>query len=116
MWANLLVQMRSQHMGYTWDYQWALTCIAYKALCIMPGSNLVSNIGFGQDATHTKHESWFANLPLTQMEFPLIHPKRMQWNLKADQLTAKYFFNATNYFNVAKSFLFRSIKSILKSG
>lgn len=115
MWAGLLAEMRSQRMSYTWDYQWALVCITYKALCIMPKSNLVSNIGFGQDATHTKQVSWYANLPLASIEFPLMHPPKKQWNIKADQITAKYFFNATDFRSVVKSLLFRAAKSIFKS-
>ena len=113
LWTNLLGQLRSQRMDHTWDYQWALVCMAYKSLCIMPKNNLVSNIGFGQAATHTQDESWLANMPLVPMEFPLIHPEKMQWNMQADQITAKHFFNATDLRSVVKSFLFRSVKGIL---
>ena len=113
LWTNLLGQLRSQRMVHTWDYQWALVCMAYKSLCIMPKNNLVSNIGFGQAATHTQDESWLANMPLVPMEFPLIYPEKMQWNMQADQITAKHFFNATDLRSVVKSFLFRSVKEIL---
>ena len=113
LWTKLLGQLRSQSMDHTWDYQWALVCMAHKSLCIMPKNNLVSNIGFGQAATHTQEESWLANMPLVPMEFPLIHPRKMKWNKSADQITAKHFFNATNLCSVVKSFLFRSIKGLL---
>jgi len=113
LWTNLLGQLRSRRMDHTWDYQWALVCMAYKSLCIMPKNNLVSNIGFGQAGTHTQDESWLANMPLGPMEFPLIHPEKMQWNTPADQITAKHFFNATGLRGIVKSFLFRSIKGIL---
>ncbi|MDQ3006979.1 MAG: glycosyltransferase family 2 protein [Chloroflexota bacterium] len=113
LWTKLLGQLRSNGMDHTWDYQWALVCMAYKSLCIMPKNNLVSNIGFGQAATHTQEESWLANMPLVPMEFPLTHPKKLQWNMPADQITAKHFFNATDLRSVVKSFLFRSVKGIL---
>lgn len=37
----------------TWDYQWVFCCISNGGLCILPRHNLVANIGFGNDATHT---------------------------------------------------------------
>jgi hypothetical protein len=41
--------------GYpdTWDYQWVFTCIINGGLTALPHNNLVSNIGFDHDATHT---------------------------------------------------------------
>jgi hypothetical protein len=37
----------------TWDTQWTLACRANHALSIVPSRNLISNIGFRGDATHT---------------------------------------------------------------
>jgi hypothetical protein len=37
----------------TWDCQWSLTVLQNNGLCPTPRVNLVSNIGFGPDATHT---------------------------------------------------------------
>jgi hypothetical protein len=36
-----------------WDYQWFFTCISHGGLTALPNNNLVSNVGFGDDATHT---------------------------------------------------------------
>jgi hypothetical protein len=47
----------------TWDYQWTYACWSQGAMSILPDSNLVSNIGFGVDATHTKGVSSIANMP-----------------------------------------------------
>ncbi|WP_305908264.1 hypothetical protein Q9L42_011480 [Methylomarinum sp. Ch1-1] len=38
----------------TWDYQWCFTLLTQGYLSIRPSKNLVTNIGFGNDATHTK--------------------------------------------------------------
>ena len=38
----------------TWDVQWCLSVFYNRGICICPDCNLVSNIGFGEDATHTK--------------------------------------------------------------
>ncbi len=60
--------------GY-WDYQWLFACWAQRGLSILPGVNLVSNIGFDTRSTHTKSlEDRRANLPAGEMIFPLEHP------------------------------------------
>lgn len=59
----------------TWDYQWLLTLWAQHGLAIAPETNLVSNLGFRGDATHTRNTAdWRANLPTTAINFPLRHP------------------------------------------
>ena len=40
----------------TWDYQWILSVWRANALTCRPTHNLVKNIGFGHDATHTTNE------------------------------------------------------------
>jgi len=37
----------------TWDYQWNYTANKNNALTVIPSKNLIRNIGFGEDATHT---------------------------------------------------------------
>lgn len=59
----------------TWDYQWFYTNLIHNRLSIVPKVNMVTNIGFGKDATHTTDESGDgANLPYYPLEFPLQHP------------------------------------------
>ncbi|TDO23142.1 nucleotide-diphospho-sugar transferase [Pedobacter duraquae] len=41
----------------TWDYQWMFWIWKNKGLSITPWHNLISNIGFGKDATHTLDEN-----------------------------------------------------------
>ena len=38
----------------TWDYQWTFACWIQSGLTVLPNVNLVSNIGFNEQATHTK--------------------------------------------------------------
>jgi hypothetical protein len=71
----------------TWDYAWTFACWTQNALSIIPNTNLVSNIGFGIDATHTTEtDSSLANRPLKAMEFPLHHPNMVIRNFYADEL------------------------------
>jgi hypothetical protein len=69
----------------TWDYQWGLACWIHNGLAIRPHVNLVSNIGFGAGATHTKDPDYpGANCPVQPMEFPLRHPAFMMRNAFED--------------------------------
>jgi hypothetical protein len=69
-----------------WDWQWLFACWAQRGLSILPSTNLISNIGFGEDATHTKRiDDQRANVPLREMPFPLIHPPYMVRDTEADQ-------------------------------
>jgi hypothetical protein len=72
----------------TWDYQWVFACVAHDGLAIMPDRNLVSNIGFGRQATHTSIEGDLSALPVKPMAFPLVHPTLIAPDLEADRRTA----------------------------
>jgi hypothetical protein len=52
-WWRIFELMRTDPVD-TWDYQWSFCQWYNKGLSIMPNVNLVSNIGHGVDATHTK--------------------------------------------------------------
>jgi hypothetical protein len=58
----------------TWDYQWLYTNLTNNSLAIVPKTNLVTNIGFGKDATHTTVADTRFMLPATSMDFPMRHP------------------------------------------
>jgi hypothetical protein len=73
----------------TWDFQWVFTCWAQNGLAALPARNLVSNIGFGVAATHTKAETRAANLPAGALEFPLSHPPHMIRDREADLFTLR---------------------------
>ena len=62
-WKNVLNQHYLTHNSYTWDYQWFVTIWLNKGLVIQPSRNLVKNIGFGIEATHTtNHNSKLSQL------------------------------------------------------
>ena len=62
-----------------------------ELLSIMPNKNLVSNIGFGSDATHTKSKNFLSNLENFKLNFPLKHPSKIQMNVKADEFKSFLF-------------------------
>jgi hypothetical protein len=73
----------------TWDYQWTFACWAQGALTVLPSVNLVSNIGFRPDATHTTAMSALADLPRGEMRFPLTHPEIVLPDYQADLYTQR---------------------------
>jgi hypothetical protein len=50
--AATLKKAKSVEFG-TWDYQWSLARHMNSGLSCVPSRSLISNIGFGPDATHT---------------------------------------------------------------
>lgn len=75
----------------TWDYQLTLMFWKEKLLSIMPNKNLVSNIGFGLDATHTKSINYMSNMKHFDIEFPLTHPTNIDINIEADNFKSLLF-------------------------
>lgn len=72
-WEQLLDRVAAGEID-TWDYQWLASIWAHGGKSIIPNKNLVTNVGFGAEATHTTDVvSPFANLP-TQGLGEIIHP------------------------------------------
>lgn len=70
--------------GDNWDYKWSYTLFHQNGLCIIPNKNLVSNIGFGSNATHTTNkESKFFNMKLNRID-KIVHPKFILPSEQAD--------------------------------
>ena len=72
----------------TWDHQWTYTVLSNNGFCINPNTNLISNIGFGVDALHTKDlNSKNANMSIDGIDLPLIHPSLNKFCDSADYFT-----------------------------
>ena len=50
---NLVFDLAFKNQISTWDHQWTFAHWENNAVCVTPANNLVRNIGFGADATHT---------------------------------------------------------------
>ncbi len=73
-WNHYFFQLFKQEVD-TWDVQWVYTIWNQDGCTIQPEVNLVTNIGFRQDATHTTAtNSLVGNVPSTNITFPLNHP------------------------------------------
>lgn len=90
-----------------WDYQWMFSCWLHNGLIVIPAVNLVSNIGTGDDATHTRECGRFFNLPSAELG-EITHPAEVQRNVLAD----RYIFN--NNFGGDESRRQRSLRARLR--
>ena len=97
----------------TWDYQWNACIWFNEGLCVTPNKNLVTNIGFGPDATHTKdiNDKYKGSRP-TYKVLPLVHTEKVIRDKKADEYV---FLNSMggSEMTILKR-LVRKIKSIFK--
>jgi hypothetical protein len=85
-WTTIFDQVYTPGQITSWDYKWICTCWSQNGMAIAPSVNLVENIGFGKDATHTHDPSNpMAGVPAEEMAFPLAHPPCMVWHREADQ-------------------------------
>ena len=81
-----------------WDYQWSYCAFINNGLSILPNKNLVKNIGFGNQATHTHDEnSKFSNIETVDIDFPIKHPDFLVIDKAADRMTAKEQFAKKNF-------------------
>lgn len=65
--------------GFTWDWQWIYYQLKNKQYSIVPSVNLISNIGFDAEATHTvETANPAANIPVETMSSQLDYPYDIQ--------------------------------------
>ena len=73
-WTQIFNDVKANKID-TWDYQLSFTAFFENSLCATPNVNLISNIGFGADATHTfDTANEYANMPVTGMD-AIVHPE-----------------------------------------
>lgn len=90
-WENIFDQVYRAEIG-TWDYPWTASVWYHGGLTATPNVNLVSNIGFGPDSTHTAS----AASPLAGMATStigeLVHPAIIIQEQSADRYVFDHVF------------------------
>ena len=90
----------------TWDFQWVYTRWINNGLTIVPIINLVKNLGFGDDGTHThSKKDKRGDMKYFDIELPLKHPNF----INRDIISEKKF-----YEDFVKLSLLSKIKQIIK--
>ena len=87
-WIKMFNQVKENKID-TWDYQWVYSIWVNKGLVISPSVNMISNIGFGPDATHTFiMDKSVANLKANTIDL-ITHPKSIERNIALDDYDMK---------------------------
>lgn len=85
-WKSIFSIMKHSPID-TWDYQWLFTSWFNNGINIVPQKNLVTNIGFREDATHTfSHIDGISKLD-THAISKITHPTHIKIKRKADIYT-----------------------------
>jgi hypothetical protein len=79
----------------SWAYVWMYSCWYHNGMTIIPGVNLVKNIGFDDDATHTSGRQGNMASCSSGLEFPLLHPKTIMLNVDADKWTERVLYSGS---------------------
>ena len=82
-WMNLFEKLHDDKVD-TWDGQLVYSIYDNDGVTILPNVNLISNIGFSENATHTKVlDDILSEIPTGKIE-TIIHPKEILVNEVAD--------------------------------
>lgn len=84
-WQKLFGHILSAKVD-TWDAQWVYTIMNAGGATITPPQNLIENIGFDADATHTTENSPHALKSVTFELTTLIHPDDITINQRLDSI------------------------------
>ncbi|MBV8693786.1 MAG: hypothetical protein JOY57_19210 [Actinobacteria bacterium] len=70
----------------TWDHQWQFNVYQHHGLSTVPAVNLITNLGFRDDATQTVQagDSDLSGVPSGELPFPLRHPPEVARNPLVD--------------------------------
>ncbi len=62
-WSDNFDKAHASMLNDVWDFCWSFSVMSNNGLSIAPNQNLISNIGFGSEGTHTLEENHLSNLP-----------------------------------------------------
>jgi len=88
--------------------------LVYGGLTATPNVNLVTNIGFGPDATHTVSTGDEEGLPIYPLG-PLTHPHAVKQNLAADRHVFNHNFGGLEHPDRLKNRIKRRWAQLLRS-
>ena len=98
-WTNIFQDVYDDKID-TWAWRWKFACWVNNMLAVVPQVNLVSNIGFGPQATHTLDPSHKEVERRREcMRFPLVDPDFVVTNWSADAYTEATHYCISPHFN-----------------
>jgi hypothetical protein len=94
-WESIFNKVYAGEFETAWDYPWTASVWYHGGLTATPNVNLVTNIGFGPDGTHTVAEHDQEGLPVQPLG-KLTHPEKIVQDRKADRYVFDYKFGGIN--------------------
>ena len=71
----------------SWAANWTLSLFFHESLTVTPQKNLISNVGHGENSTHTSDKnSKFSNMPTFELK-NITHPQEIKLDNGADEYT-----------------------------
>jgi hypothetical protein len=92
-WLNVMGKMASQKHKSTWDYQWMYALWRNKGFGIIPNNNIVTNIGFDSEGTHTQSMPDNFKKLKTAGIHEIKHADKIILNRKADYYSFKEYYS-----------------------
>jgi hypothetical protein len=84
----------------TLDFQWQYASAINHGISIIPNKNLITNIGFDANATHTvDHWHSLANIPTEAIQ-DIVHPTAMTLEQKADNYAFRHYLSPPRWTKV----------------
>jgi len=113
-WGKMLDSIYYYNLPNTWDYQWTLSSFLNSGLTIVPNKNLIKNIGFDEDSTHTFISDANTFIEIDQEKnnyiFPTIHPDYFVINKEADEIVDILEYSGGN--KLSKLFIIKKLKNL----
>jgi hypothetical protein len=116
-WRNIFEQAAGDKID-SWAYRWLFSCWAHSGHTCIPTTNLVSNVGFGVEGTHTTQSSHrLGFLPTGQLPLPIRHPVMMVRNVAADHEKDRFVYSIRKRSTLGKirKQMSRKLREIIRS-
>ncbi len=85
---------RDLQKANTWGFPWMYSCRSSGGLSILPRENLIRNLGFSADSTHTREDMNRLDLSLGRFEGPIVHPSTVAADRYKDELFTRVYCGA----------------------
>jgi len=91
-WNYMLGRVKRSEIN-SWAYRWMLSCWMNNGLSVVPGINLIENIGVGEDATHTTVDNKFFGVKAREASFTYEHPVDVMCDYEMDNWIEDHFYS-----------------------
>ena len=102
-WEKLFDEFYSKEIN-SWAYAWLFSAFYNNRLTITPNVNLVKNVGLHGDGTHEFKNKNSLMKPYGKIKFPIIHPKYIEENFRADEYTFNNIFGGNEMKSIKGKF------------